>query len=108
VKLPGPGGVSLASVAGKKATASAAKAKKIHKPRQAVKKATRAARAAGPLKLPVVPTGAGLSYLKAKHSLRAKVAVTFTPTGGTAKTVTKTVVLKLAKPRHKQKKHHKK
>jgi hypothetical protein len=60
------------------------------------------------VKLPVVPSGAGLRYLKAKHSLRAKVAVTFTPTGGTAKTLTKTVVLKLAKPKHKAKKHHKK
>jgi hypothetical protein len=105
VNLPGPGVVTLANAGSKSAGASASKAKKAKqpkKPKTAVKKATLTATAAGAVKLPINPTSAALKYLKAKHSLSAKVAITFTPTGGTAKTVTKTVVLKLAKPKKKK------
>jgi hypothetical protein len=107
LNVPGPGVVTLASAGAKSAAASASKAKKAKgpkKPKTAVKKATLTATAAGTVKLPITPTAGALKYLKAKHSLSAKVAITFTPTGGTAKTVTKTVVLKLAKPKPKPKK----
>jgi hypothetical protein len=105
VNLSGPGVVTLANAGSKSAGASTSKAKKAKqpkKPKTAVKKATLTATAAGAVKLPINPTSAALKYLKAKHSLSAKVAITFTPTGGTANTVTKTVVLKLAKPKKKK------
>jgi hypothetical protein len=48
------------------------------------------------------PTAAGRKVLKAKGKLRVKVLFTFTPTGGTAAAQTRTVVLKLNKPKPKK------
>lgn len=53
---------------------------------------------AGTLNLPIKPTKAARKILKAKHKLRIKMAVTFTPTGGSAATQTFSLVLRL-KPR---------
>ena len=101
VNVPGPGVLELASAGGKKAKASVARRQGPKKPKKPVKVAKKTVAAAGPVKLAVKPTSAALKYLKAKGSLRAKVAVTFTPAGGSANTVTKTVVLKLTKPKQK-------
>ncbi len=109
VNVPGPGTLALTGVStgnGAKASVSAAKpkkAKKPKKPKNAVKPASATATVAGPVTLAVKPTAAAKKYLKAKGALSVKVAVTFTPTGGTAKTVTTTVPLKLAKPKPKKK-----
>jgi hypothetical protein len=49
---------------------------------------------------PVVkPTSAGKKVLKAKGKLKVKLSFSFTPTGGLTSTQTKTVVLKLNKPK---------
>jgi hypothetical protein len=49
---------------------------------------------------PVVkPTGAGKKVLKKKGKLKVKLSFSFTPTGGLTSTQTKTVVLKLSKPK---------
>jgi hypothetical protein len=106
VNVPGPGTLSLVGVSsgkGAKASVSAAKAKKPKKPKNVVKPASATATAAGAISLAIKPTGAAKKYLKAKGALSAKVAVTFTPTGGSANTVTTTVPLKLAKPKPKKK-----
>lgn len=52
------------------------------------------ATAAGALKVPLNPTGAGRKALKSKGKLKAQLAVTFTPTGGLANTQTYKVTLK--------------
>jgi hypothetical protein len=81
VNLPGSGSVKIADV---------------KKTKKRIKAKTLAAGAAGTLKLPVIPTKNARKALKAKHKLRVKVKVTFTPTGGLAGTKTRTLVLKLA------------
>jgi hypothetical protein len=53
-----------------------------------------AAPAAGPLSLPVKPTGKTAKKLKKIGKAKVSVSVTFTPTGGTANTLTHTVKLK--------------
>ena len=59
-----------------------------------VKRATVAASAAGTVKLPLKPTGAGKKVLNANGKLKTRVDVTFTPTGGLAATQTYKVTLK--------------
>jgi hypothetical protein len=61
-----------------------------------IRNANRTATAAGTLKLPLNPNGSGKKALNAKGKLKTKIAVTFTPTGGTAKTQTFKVTLKKA------------
>jgi hypothetical protein len=62
-------------------------------------RATVTVRAAGPLTLSLKLTAAAKRQLKRKHKLRLTVKVLFTPTGGTAGTVTETVTLKAARKR---------
>lgn len=59
-----------------------------------------AAAKAGTVKLRLAPSPKGRAILGKKHKLRARVAVTFAPTGGEARTKTRAVTLKLAAPRH--------
>lgn len=76
VEVPGPGGLGAKGKGIKRATAKAAKA--------------------GKAKLRLKPTAAGREKLEGKGKLRVKVAVKFSPAGGSPRTQTKQVVLKLA------------
>jgi hypothetical protein len=78
INVPGPG--TLAAIA---------KGKK-----KKVRKATLTTTAAGTVKLPLNPNGAGKKALTEKGKLKAQIAVTYTPTGGTAATQTYKVTLK--------------
>lgn len=60
-----------------------------------IKKATATATGAGVTKLVLKPTASGMKTLKAKGKLAFKALVTFTPTGGTAATQTRSGTLKL-------------
>ena len=59
-----------------------------------VKRVNRTASAAGTIKLPLNPTGAGKKPLNNSGKLKTRVDVTFTPTGGFAATQTYKVTLK--------------
>ncbi|HEX3243086.1 MAG TPA: hypothetical protein VHQ97_08390 [Solirubrobacterales bacterium] len=80
VTVPGAGVLTLADAGGtKKATAS----KKKRKPKL-LKPATVNATAAGTVKVPLKPTGAGKRILRKRGKLRFKASLSFTPTGGFA------------------------
>lgn len=81
VTVPGAGSLTIADV---KTTKKRIKTKTI------------TVTAAGTLNLPVNPTKSARRTLKAKHKLKLKLAVTFTPTGGLAATQTRKLTLKLA------------
>jgi hypothetical protein len=91
VKVPGPGKLTA------KAEASKAKAGKVKKT-QWLKPAAVTASKAGSVTIPLKPTAAAKKILKAEHKLRVKVAVTFDPAGGSPRTETVPVVLKLQTP----------
>jgi hypothetical protein len=76
VKVPGPGKLRAKGKLIKQTTAKAAKA--------------------GTTKLRLKPTASGRKILEKEHELRAKVAVTFDPVGGSPRTKSKTVVFKFA------------
>lgn len=76
VEVPGPGNLTAKGRLIKRATAKAAKA--------------------GSVKLRLKPTKSARKTLERKHKLRAKVAVTFDPAGGSPGTKTLQVVFKLA------------
>lgn len=78
LQLPGAGKIAISGKSGKKA----------------VGKLTASSSAAGPVKLTFKLNSAGKKLLKKKKKLKVSLSVTFTPTGGTAKTSTKTVTLK--------------
>lgn len=59
-----------------------------------VRRANLTATAAGTVKLPLKPTGAGKKALNSTGKLKTRIDVTFTPTGGTAATQTYKVTLK--------------
>jgi len=59
-----------------------------------VRRVSRLAAAAGTIKLPLNPNGAGKKVLNASGKLKTRIGVTFTPTGGTAATKTYKVTLK--------------
>lgn len=81
VKVPGPGTLRLADV----------------KKRQKRVKAKRVTpSASGRVKIALQPTSLARTKLEANGKLKVKVAVTFTPTGGTAAKKTKTVTLRLS------------
>lgn len=106
VTVPGPGTVAAAQATSTTASrvADAAKKKKRHKKPVLIKKTTVTATAAGVVKLTIKPTSAGRKLLKKKGKFTVNTAITFTPTGGTAKTTFKKVTVKVIKKR----KHHKK
>lgn len=81
VAVPGSGTLTIADV---------------KKSKKRIKAKTLTATAAGTLKLPVKPTKSARKTLVNKGKLKLKVAVTFTPTGGLAATVTKKLTLRLA------------
>jgi len=103
--IPAPGAVSVAdgSVAGASAasrSASIAKKKKKYKP--LIKPLTANFAVAGPITLKIKLTSAGLKLLNKTGKLKVKLAITFTPTGGTSASQFKTITIKKAK----KKKHH--
>lgn len=69
------------------------------KGKKRIKAKTLTASAAGTLKLPVKPTKFARKTLAAKGRLKLKVAVTFTPTGGFAATMTRKLTLRLTQPK---------
>lgn len=99
VRVSGPGKLSArtASPGGKASASKAGKAAKL------IKSVSARATKAGTVKLLLRPTNAARGILELKQRLRVKVAVTFKPSGGSAKTATVPVVLKLeAHPRQRR------
>ncbi|HET6998182.1 MAG TPA: hypothetical protein VFI03_06285 [Solirubrobacterales bacterium] len=78
VEVPGPGNLTAKGKPIKRVTVKAAKE--------------------GTVKLRLKPTRTGQATLEQKHKLRAKVAVTFDPVGGTQRTATIPVTFKLKAP----------
>jgi hypothetical protein len=91
LNLPGPGAVT-AMATSPLPRVKAAKALIVWRGRG---KATKA----GPLKLTLKPSRAARAILKSKRKLKVRLTVTYKPTGGTAKTASKSFTLKLAKKR---------
>jgi hypothetical protein len=91
VKVPGPGRLSV-----KGKVPAPGKAKK--RPPRLIKPVTVKVAKAGTVKLRLQPTAAALGILELKQKLRVKVAVTFKPTGGSARTTTVPVLLRLEAP----------
>jgi hypothetical protein len=91
--VPGPGVLSVTpSGAGARAAERRADAAKKKKP---LVKAVRVnVKAAGVVKVTLKPTAAGKKVLRKKGKLRQKMRITFTPTGGTPNTKTKTITIK--------------
>jgi hypothetical protein len=93
VQVPGPGTLSAsqAPAAGASRATIAAKKKKLIKP------ATKTVTKAGKVKLKIKPTKAGLKQLKKKRKLKVRLAITFTPVGGTPNTEVAKITIKLKK-----------
>jgi hypothetical protein len=88
VTVPGPGILQVApSGAGARAVAAKKKPALIKSVRVSVKKA-------GVVKVTLRPTKAGKKVLKKKKKITQKMRITFTPTGGTPNTKTKTITIK--------------
>jgi hypothetical protein len=93
VKVPGPGRLTAKGEGALAAGgAGASKAKKLHK---LIKPVTVKVAKAGTVKLRLQPTNAARGILELKQKLRVKVAVTYTPSDGPARTATVPVVLRL-------------
>lgn len=60
-----------------------------------IKKRVKTAKAAGKVKLPVIPKGKAVKALKNTGKAKVKVKLAYTPTGGTTATLTRQVQLKL-------------
>jgi hypothetical protein len=100
VNVPGPGVVTAtdasAAAASRVATAAAKKKKLLIKPARAV------AKKAGPVKLRIKPTKAGKKILRKTKKLKVRLAITFTPTGGSSHTEVSKLTIKVKKHRHKK------
>jgi hypothetical protein len=100
VNVPGPGVVTAtdasSAAASRVATAAAKKKKPLIKPARAV------AKKAGPVKLRIKPTKAGKRILRNKKKLKVRLAITFTPTGGSPRTEVSKLTIKVKKHRHKK------
>jgi hypothetical protein len=88
VTVPGAGVLSVTDANFAPIASVSAKKKRM------LKSATVTATAAGVLNVPLKPTGQGRKVLKKKGKLKIRVALTFTPTGGTTATQTVKVTLK--------------
>lgn len=101
IVVPGPGQISVtpagsasASIAAKAKKKGAKGKKKAKKKPALIKKTTINVTKAGPVKVKIKPTRAGKKVIKKKGRLTTKVDITFTPTGGQARTVTQKVTIK--------------
>jgi hypothetical protein len=100
VTVPGPGALRLVWMPLRHYRAAATAARR--QPPISVKEGSATATAAGTVNLSVLPTKAGRKLLREDHKLRVKVAISFTPTGGTPSAQTRTLTLRLkAKRTHK-------
>jgi ABC-type phosphate transport system substrate-binding protein len=95
VKIPGPGTVELVG------SANVSDSGKSRKPKKSIKvgRTVLTASQPGTYKLTLKPSGAAMKQLRAKGKLKVNLKVTFTPTGGVAKTATSGITLKLNKPK---------
>ena len=100
VNVPGPGTLVLSDGSVKAKVQAAAKKKK--KAKALIRKVTKNVTKAGKVTLTIALTPAGKKALAKKKTLKVKARITFTPTGGAAKTKIKPVTFKVAK---KKKKH---
>lgn len=91
VKIPGPGKVELIGTA----NVPSGKASRAYMKKIMVGRVVLTAGKAGTYNLTLKPSGAAKKRLREKGKLRVNLQVTFTPTGGAAKTTTSTVTLKL-------------
>lgn len=92
VKIPGPGKVEMVGTA----NVPSAKSSRVHKKKITVGKVTLTAGKAGTYNLKLKPSGAAKKRLREKGKLKVSLKVTYTPTGGTAKTSNSSVTLKLS------------
>jgi ABC-type phosphate transport system substrate-binding protein len=93
VKIPGPGRVELIGTA----NVPGGQAGRAYMKKITVGKIVLTAGKAGTYNLTLKPSGAAKKRLREKGKLRVSLQVTFTPTGGTAKTSNSAVTLKLKK-----------
>jgi Ca2+-binding RTX toxin-like protein len=96
VNVPGPG--ILALTATSPPAPAAARAHAAAK-RIVVARILRNVTAAGRVKLVIKPRRRAMRVLKRKHRLRVSAKLTYTPAGGTPKSITRTLTLKLKKKR---------
>jgi hypothetical protein len=94
IVVPGPGQISVTPAGSGAASAAAKKGKKKARKPALIKKTTVKVKKAGPVKVKIKPTKAGKKVLKRKGSLTAKVKISFKPTGGKARSVTRKVTIK--------------
>jgi len=96
VNVPGPGilGLTATSPPAPVATRAHAAAKRI-----VVARILRNVTAAGRVKLVIRPKRRAMRVLKRKHRLRIGMKVSYTPAGGTSRSVARTLTLKLKKKR---------
>lgn len=93
VKIPGPGKVELIGTA----SIPSGKASRAYMKKVMVGKVVLTAGKAGTYNLTLKPNGAAKKRLREKGKLKVNLQVTFTPTGGSAKTSNSAVTLKLKK-----------
>jgi len=93
ITVPGPGVLQVAPTAGG-SRAQIARARAAKKKKALVKTVRVNVVKAGKVKVTLRPTAAGKKVLKKKGKITQKVRITFTPTGGTPKSSTKTITIK--------------
>jgi hypothetical protein len=103
VVVPGPGIVKVGDASNASVSAAAKKKRKKKRRKPAlVKPAKATAKKAGRVKIHLKPTKTAKRRLRRKRSLKAKVKVTFTPTGGKGASHRKTIKFKRAQKKHKR------
>jgi hypothetical protein len=90
VDVPGAGRLALLATATVPEAAQARAARKVK-----VARVTRSVTGAGRVTLAIKPSPAAKRWLRKKRKLRTSVKLTYTPTGGTPRTQTRSVTLKL-------------
>jgi hypothetical protein len=95
IQVPGPGTLSAAQAptAGASRASIAAKKKKA----KLIRKTTKTVAKAGKVKLKIKPTKTGLKQLRKKGKLKVRIAITFTPVGGTPNTEVAKITIKIKK-----------
>lgn len=99
VKLPGPGKLELVGTA--KVQAGQKNGKRVNRKTTTIKvgRVVLNASKAGTFNLTLKPSAAAMTALRKTGQLRVGLKLTFTPTGGEAKTTTTSLTLKLSKPK---------
>jgi hypothetical protein len=98
VNVPGPGVITAADAS---SAASSSRATATAKKKALIKPARAVATKAGPVKLKIKPTKAGKKVLRKKHKLKVRLAITFTPTGGSPRTEVSKLTIKVKKNKKK-------